>query len=243
MTQMNLADADVSAMLRIATAARSTSEAEPLPWDLLHDLRELIRCDALVVSGQDTPAKTAFAEQMVGELGPEPPVELFWEHYWDSLDCSYPDRSGDLSSITMTSDFYSDRALHDLGMYVDYSGPMRIEREIMVCLPAGPGRTLRLLFSRGAGADFTERDRALLTLLRPHLQAAYVAAERRRAGLTPLTARQQAVLQYVAAGLTNRQIARRLDVTEATIGKHLENIFARLGVNSRTAAVAHLPQD
>lgn len=53
-----------------------------------------------------------------------------------------------------------------------------------------------------------------------------------------LTARQQEILQCVESGNTNRQIARRLHVSEATVGKHLENIYQRLDVNSRTAAVA-----
>jgi DNA-binding NarL/FixJ family response regulator len=44
----------------------------------------------------------------------------------------------------------------------------------------------------------------------------------------------------VATGCSNRQIARRLVVSEATVRKHLENIFSRLEVNNRTAAVARL---
>jgi DNA-binding NarL/FixJ family response regulator len=111
----------------------------------------------------------------------------------------------------------------------------------MVWLDAGgPQRTVRLLFSRRTGSDFSHRDVAVMTLLRPHLQAAYVAAERRRRGVPPLTSRQREILQYVASGYSNRQIARRLNLSETTVRKHLENIYARLEVNSRTAAVARL---
>lgn len=110
------------------------------------------------------------------------PVEAFWTHFWDS-DCSYPDRTGDIVSVTMTSDFYSTREYHNTGMYADYERYWGVEHELMVVLPAGPGRTLRLLFSRGAGSGFTERDRVLLSLPRPHLHAAYVATERRRLGV------------------------------------------------------------
>jgi hypothetical protein len=39
---------------------------------------------------------------------------------------------------------------------------------------------MRLFFSRGSGPDFSERDRALLTLLRPHLHQACLDAELRR---------------------------------------------------------------
>jgi hypothetical protein len=50
----------------------------------------------------------------------------------------------------------------------------------MLCLPGGPGRTMRLIFFPRPGPDFSERDRELLTLLRPHLREAYLDAERRR---------------------------------------------------------------
>jgi len=40
----------------------------------------------------------------------------------------------------------------------------------------------------------------------------------------------------VAAGNTNRQIADELTLSQKTVARHLENIFAKLGVSSRTAA-------
>jgi DNA-binding CsgD family transcriptional regulator len=52
-----------------------------------------------------------------------------------------------------------------------------------------------------------------------------------------LTAREREVLQWVAAGKTNAQIAEILSASARTIGKHLENIYAKLGVETRTAAV------
>ncbi len=51
-----------------------------------------------------------------------------------------------------------------------------------------------------------------------------------------LTARQIEVLGLVCAGCTNRQIARRCGISERTVEKHLEAIFERLGVSSRTSA-------
>ena len=102
---------------------------------------------------------------------------------------------------------------------------------------AQAGRTIRLAFFRGHGRDFSERDRALLTLLRPHLNQAYLDAERRRHPVPQLTPRHWDLLRLVAAGHTNAQIARRLGISEATVRKHLENIYSRLNVSSRTAAV------
>jgi DNA-binding NarL/FixJ family response regulator len=53
-----------------------------------------------------------------------------------------------------------------------------------------------------------------------------------------LTDREREVLTLVAAGKTNRQIARRLGISEHTVARHLSNIYDKLGVPSRTAASA-----
>ncbi|HWH34039.1 MAG TPA: response regulator transcription factor [Acidimicrobiales bacterium] len=53
-----------------------------------------------------------------------------------------------------------------------------------------------------------------------------------------LTGREVEVLALVAAGHTNRQVADSLTISERTVGRHLSNIFVKLGVSSRTAAAA-----
>jgi DNA-binding CsgD family transcriptional regulator len=54
----------------------------------------------------------------------------------------------------------------------------------------------------------------------------------------PLTARERDVLSWVARGKTNAEIAQLLWLAPSTVRKHLENVYAKLGVNTRTAAVA-----
>ena len=51
-----------------------------------------------------------------------------------------------------------------------------------------------------------------------------------------LTARELEVLRLVAAGKRNREIASALVISERTVARHLQNIFAKLRVSSRTAA-------
>ncbi len=54
-----------------------------------------------------------------------------------------------------------------------------------------------------------------------------------------LSAREREVLALVAAGKTNRNIAAALVISQHTAGRHVENIFAKLGVSSRAAATAY----
>ncbi|MFF5083786.1 LuxR C-terminal-related transcriptional regulator [Actinoplanes sp. NPDC000266] len=53
-------------------------------------------------------------------------------------------------------------------------------------------------------------------------------------GRTPLTAQQERIAGLVAEGATNREVARQLHLSPRTIDHHLRNVFARLGVRSRT---------
>ena len=234
---LKVSELDVRKLLGIISDDRSDLPAAGLPRSLLSDLTDVVRCDAVSFFEQDSGRQVhEFMQAVPAEDGEEDDDRVFWVHYWDCDPCSYPDRSGDLRSVTKISDFYSARQWHGTGMYRDHFRG-EIEHEMMVCLPAAPGRSVRLIFFRGAGADFSERDRGLLALLRPHLHEAYRAAERRRRGAPELTRRQRELLHLVADGYTNAQIGRRLGLAEGTVRKHLENIFARLQVSSRTAAV------
>ncbi|MFK4762610.1 response regulator [Microbacterium sp. ZW T5_45] len=62
--------------------------------------------------------------------------------------------------------------------------------------------------------------------------------ERMRSPQRTLTARELAVLELAAAGLSNRELAQRLHVSESTVKTHLANIYTKLGAASRTAAIA-----
>jgi ATP/maltotriose-dependent transcriptional regulator MalT len=77
----------------------------------------------------------------------------------------------------------------------------------------------------------------LADLLRPHLEAGELAVAKAVARAA-LTAREREVLDLVAAGATNAAVAEALVVSPGTVKKHLDNIYAKLGVSSRAAATA-----
>ncbi|MER5867702.1 response regulator transcription factor [Kitasatospora sp. NPDC002040] len=66
---------------------------------------------------------------------------------------------------------------------------------------------------------------------------------RMRGGAPGLSRREVEVLQLLADGLSNRQISAQLFISEATAKSHLTNIYAKLGVESRGAAVAAALRD
>ncbi len=67
--------------------------------------------------------------------------------------------------------------------------------------------------------------------------AALLMSRVRSSATGPLSPRELEVLQLVAAGATNREAAAKLFVTEATVKSHLLNIYGKLGVGDRAAAV------
>ncbi|GAA1218767.1 response regulator transcription factor [Kitasatospora nipponensis] len=74
------------------------------------------------------------------------------------------------------------------------------------------------------------------TVLAPPVAARLLG--RVRAGRPTLSPREAEILQLLAAGLANRQISKRLFISEATVKTHLVHIYDKLGVDSRTAAIA-----
>ena len=59
---------------------------------------------------------------------------------------------------------------------------------------------------------------------------------RRREGPAGLTVREVEVLQLVARGLSNREIARRLVISPKTVGSHVEHIYDKINASSRATA-------
>jgi len=140
--------------------------------------------------------------------------------------------------VVRTFDFYSEVDWRSSAVYAETYRPLGEWNHIIVPLGARKGgrRLIILMRSKDEGT-FNDRDRDLLTLLQPHL--AKLADDRQRErDVVPLTDRHVEVLQLLAAGLSTTEVAEQLFVSPTTVRKHIENIFARLGVSNRAAAVA-----
>jgi DNA-binding CsgD family transcriptional regulator len=99
------------------------------------------------------------------------------------------------------------------------------------------GQACALLGDVDAGA--AHRSAAASELASLRARAAGPPSDEGKLGLSP---RETQVLRLVAAGLTNRDVSRRLVLSERTIDRHVSNILAKLGVSTRTAAAAQAHQ-
>jgi DNA-binding CsgD family transcriptional regulator len=93
--------------------------------------------------------------------------------------------------------------------------------------------TRAFVLSRTGRSRFTERDRQVPWTLRPHLVRLLVPSP----ASSVLTQREREILSWVQRGRTTKEIARELVISTGTVRKHLENIFSKLGVHTRLAAI------
>jgi DNA-binding CsgD family transcriptional regulator len=115
-----------------------------------------------------------------------------------------------------------------------------IDDALRVWLPAAAGRS-RSVYLERSGKNYTDRELTLFALLRQHLvrMRADEDARRRSPRATNLTTREAEVLGWIAEGKTNAEIGRLLFISPHTVRKHIENIFEKLDVHTRTAAARY----
>lgn len=90
---------------------------------------------------------------------------------------------------------------------------------------------------------FGGRERELLMLLRPHLQhhiKRCLGVQPTQDLLAPLSPREIDVALLIASGYTNQQIARKLELSESTVKKHVTSTLAKTGLPHRTALAVGL---
>jgi DNA-binding CsgD family transcriptional regulator len=318
---MRLRRSDLEAVLRFVDDADELATDEtPFPVETLARLAVVVECDEIETFEVDRVHRRQFP--LDGEQD-----DHWWEIAHEEPICEYVEETGDFRALKF-SDFLTRAQLHCLELYDDYLRPFGVEYVMVLPLPSPPWheRGFNLFRSR---KDFSNRDRAVLDLLSPHLvrlvrrvtlrrqlQVALAALDsgdvdqgivlldadghldyatplargllakyfphaggslpqgigewfarterplaRERgarrivvdrigqrllireepveaANVERLTPREQQVLEWVAEGKTNAEIAQILVAAPGTVRKHLEHIYEKLGVHTRTAAAA-----
>jgi DNA-binding CsgD family transcriptional regulator len=252
MSGTTLADSDLPALVRLIDDAYYDEPAEVIPWAVLDGITRLIGADGAQLTEIDWVERSLGQQQCAEDtahlyLGRmrDPDVGQFFRFVADTdfrphTYCMQMYTASDLRAITRWSDFYTDLELANQPAKVDYFWD--VDRAVAMCLATGRGHIRWLCLMREHGSDFTDRGVMLLSVLRPHVHEIIMDAERRRAGVPRLTAREWEVLQLAGAGLSNAAIGQRLYISPKTVRKHMGHIFDHLGVRNRvTAAATTLP--
>jgi DNA-binding CsgD family transcriptional regulator len=105
-----------------------------------------------------------------------------------------------------------------------------------LCVDVGQGDHSAQVWLDRTGAPFTSNEHAILAMISPVVQG--LIGHRAPPESSTLTTQERRVLEGVAAGRSNAEIADELFVAPSTVRKHLEHAFRKLGVSSRFAALA-----
>lgn len=213
---------------------------DPIPSRTLAALRELIPadlmayfelrrrdCAVLALSTSDT-YDPAVDEEALAAFGHQNPLSV--RSPWGPADGALR-----LSQVIRRRD------LEQLDYYMFVVAPTRVRDSLKVWLWSSPESVACVLLDRSE-SDFTRRDQDLLGILQHHLIGLRQQALSGRLPATAegvwLTAREAEVLTWAARGMSNCDVANVLGTSAGTIGKHLENAYAKLGVRSRAEALA-----
>jgi DNA-binding CsgD family transcriptional regulator len=244
----NLRARDVDVALAVVMEAAAADGPQPFGVDVIRELLRLVPADRAgyfeygIIDPQCRDPGLWQGNRPPRYSAEEPTYDFGWHDAaipaalgtWPLHDM----RSRRATTATKLSDLLTGTRLRCNAWYATVMRPRSIEHEIKLWLPGPPNRIRGFFFVRGSrDRDFDERERALLDLLGPHLASVRERWERRSCPAR-LTGREADVMKLVAEGLTNREVARRLVISNATVRTHLENIFEKFGVHTRTAAVA-----
>lgn len=233
MTTIRLPDRDLALLLDAAGRCADATGCRLTDVEAVLDaVAGLVECDVAFWNWFQVRPELR-EEALVGAPRGREPTRAPVGPWFDHVD-EHPIMSGRHGPVTMLSDVLVGRDLEATWLFQEALAPDGLVSEIGVELTHGEDDMSVIVLSRGPGPPFAERDRLVLRLLRPHLDAAIRRYTRVELGVSP---REREVLGLVREGLTNAQVARRLGIAEATVAKHLEHVFARTGARSRAQAV------
>jgi DNA-binding CsgD family transcriptional regulator len=249
------------ALLDFLLAAVSDVGAAAFPAHVLAGMRKVVQCEAVSYF------EWSRQELLEFSLAADEPGEILpvWAAYPqvrhdDPLPggarngSPLPDREW-FGRVLAISDFISDREFRRRGLYAEICKPLGVRAVVKVFLPTGGATGASFVFDT-TRSRFTDSDRLTLQRLTPHLVQLRRNARARRAypalmdstaeartRLQRLTPRERVVLARAAAGETNTVIAQALFVSPGTVRKHLEHVYDKLEVRTRTAAAAIYTQE
>ena len=162
------------------------------------------------------------AEALTGARG----FELFRELNPDVTILSL--RTPDSCAIDTLEDYFAENERAKIIVLADHAGDAEISKTLKkgalgyVCKDVSPDELVKAVRVVNAGKKYIPSD------------IAAVLSE--NIGQEELTVSEQRILQMIVGGMSNKEIAFALDISENTVKTHVKNIFDKIGVSDRTSA-------
>jgi DNA-binding CsgD family transcriptional regulator len=218
---LRLAEGDVDAA--VAAVTRMVDESR---GQRTHAVQLAAAVDVLLAAG-DVPAARAASEELDRFAGPgaEGHLGAVCDHAGGSVLLAEGDATGALTRLRRAAACWRD-------LEMPFETARARARIALAC---------RAVHDEDAAALELDAARAVFERLGARSELARLAAsggesQRPPGGLSP---RECEVLRLVATGVTNREVAAALHISEHTVARHLQNIYAKLGLSSRAAATAY----
>jgi DNA-binding CsgD family transcriptional regulator len=229
---------DLRRVLAVTEPLGPPARRDPFPTEALEALGVVVGAEA--VGYCESPWADGFGGY---ELGTRPapawlPAAL---RATARQDPTHPVFCGSARRPIAVSDFLTAGELRRREVYELIWKPLGTADSLRLYL-GSPKGTARFFFFDRSRRGFPERSRRLLELLRPTLERARGewAQPAEAAVAAQLSPREQEILHWVARGLTNDEVARRLWLSPHTVRTHLQHIYEKLGVRTRTEAAARV---
>ena len=244
------------ALLDFLLEAVSDEGTTPFPAHVLDGMRRVVRCETVSYREWNPEKRLEFS---LASDEPEAIMQVWPAYPYVRQDdpipggaqprSPLPDREWLGQALTI-SDFIGDRQFRRTGLYAEMCKPLGVRAVMKVFLATGGATGASFVFDT-TRIRFTDSDRLALQRLIPylvqlrrnaHARKTYLAllnsTAAARTRLQCLTSRERVVLARAAAGETNAMIAQALFISPGTVRKHLEHIFDKLEVRTRTEAAA-----
>ncbi|QBB69984.1 LuxR family transcriptional regulator [Pseudolysobacter antarcticus] len=233
---------------RAVLAVHTSRTPDDFPLHLLQMLRCVVAADIAVVDwagAVNIPVRTLYdpGDAISGDVN-----TAVHRHLDDNP--MYGKRQLAASSI---SDHLTRRQWHRTALYGEAYAQVGQEDGLALDIPLGGAGFLSLNVTRGQ-RGFASSERLALSLLGPHVREVYRrlqgnvrlarALDLAHAGenAAKISARESDVLRWVTLGKSNAEIADLLGIRPGTVKRHLENLYAKLGVQSRHQLPRQLAQ-
>jgi DNA-binding CsgD family transcriptional regulator len=254
----DLSGKDLRAVLDIVYALGDDQGEGEIPEHVLAQLGNLVGCESLSYNRVD-PTTGRFLSTIVEPTSMDitglPGFDaVIGQHPWFN---AYRTGRVALGTSIVLTELADPATLGRLVIYTDFLRPHGIHDGLFCMARVNPQQASGLAFNR-ARRGFSHRDRAVVDLFTPHL-AQMIGRRERLASLTAavrslgrhrqqveqalprlstLTSREREVIEHLIGGVTDREIARSMAISQRTVHKHLQRIYRKLDLGNRTSLIA-----